>query len=527
MQKLAEICVRRPVFATVIILVLTVIGGFSFFTLGVDRFPKIDIPTVSVSTTNTGAAPAEIETEITDVIEGAVNTVTGIDELRSSSSTGRSQVTISFDLSKDPDVATQEVRDKVNTVQNRLPETADPPVIQKSDPDSSPILLYSMTGPYTVLELTDLAQNQIVKRIQSAYGVGDVFIYGARQRQINVHLDPTRLRAYNLSTVDVSNALRSQNLELPGGRVNEGAKTVTLRTMSRVTKVEDFGALVIANKNGYSVKISDVGTVEDSGVDPSSISSLNGGAAVTLAIRKQSGSNTVAVINAVKQRMQEVIPTLPHDLKFQIVRDQSEFIENSLHAIEEHLIFGGLLAAIVVFVFLWNFRSTLIAAFAIPTSIIAAFAFLAALGYSLNQMTMLALTLMVGIVIDDAIVVLENIYRFVEEKGMHPFQAAVEGTKEIGLAVLATTLSLLAVFIPVGFMTGIVGRFMSSFGLTSAAAIAVSLIVSFTLTPMLAARWIKPRKDELTPEGMPMTSVSAAGAGGGDAVNHHPVPRRA
>jgi HAE1 family hydrophobic/amphiphilic exporter-1 len=516
MQKLAEICVRRPVFATVIILALTVIGGFSFFTLGVDRFPKIDIPTVSVSTTNPGAAPAEIETEITDVIEGAVNTATGIDELRSSSSTGRSQVTISFDLSKDPDVATQEVRDKVSTVLNRLPETADPPIVQKSDPDASPIILYSMTGPYSVLQLTDIAQNQIIKRIESAYGVGDVSIYGARQRQINVHVDPNRLRAYNLSTVDVANALRAQNLELPGGRVNEGAKTMTLRTMSRVTRVQDFNDLVVATRNGYPVKIGDIGSVEDSGVDPTSISSLNGGAAVTLAIRKQSGSNTVAVINAVKQRMAEVIPTLPHDLKFVIIRDQSEFIENSLHAIEEHLIIGGLLAALVVFIFLWNFRSTIIAAIAIPTSIIAAFAFLAAVGYSLNQMTMLALTLMVGIVIDDAIVVLENIYRFVEEKGLHPFQAAIEGTREIGLAVLATTLSLLAVFLPVGFMGGIVGRFMSSFGLTSAAAIAVSLIVSFTLTPMLAARWIKAKKEEPLPAGPAAVAATGAGTGPDD-----------
>ncbi|HEX8748474.1 MAG TPA: efflux RND transporter permease subunit [Pyrinomonadaceae bacterium] len=516
MQKLAEICVRRPVFATVIILALTVIGGFSFFTLGVDRFPKIDIPTVSVSTTNPGAAPAEIETEITDVIEGAVNTATGIEELRSSSSTGRSNITISFDLSKDPDVATQEVRDKVSTVMNRLPETADPPIVQKSDPDAQPIILYSMSGPYSVLQLTDIAQNQISKRIQSAYGVGDVSIYGARQRQINVHIDPYKLRSYNLSTVDVSNALRSQNLEMPGGRVNEGAKAVNLRTMSRVTKVEEFGNIVITSRNGYAVKISDVATVEDSGADPSSISSLNGGPAVTLAIRKQSGSNTVAVIKAIKERMNEVIPTLPKDLKFQIVRDQSEFIENSLHAIEEHLIIGGLLAAVVVFIFLWNFRSTLIAAFAIPSSIIAAFAFLAAFGYSLNQMTMLALTLMVGIVIDDAIVVLENIYRFVEEKGMHPFQAAIEGTREIGLAVLATTLSLLAVFLPVAFMGGIVGRFMSSFGLTSAAAITVSLVVSFTLTPMLAARWIKAKKDEPLPAGPVAVAASGGGTGPDD-----------
>ncbi|HEX8175662.1 MAG TPA: efflux RND transporter permease subunit [Pyrinomonadaceae bacterium] len=516
MQKLAEICVRRPVFATVIILALTVIGGFSFFTLGVDRFPKIDIPTVSVSTTNPGAAPAEIETEITDVIEGAVNTATGIEELRSSSSTGRSNITISFDLSKDPDVATQEVRDKVSTVINRLPETADPPIVQKSDPDAQPIILYSMSGPYSVLQLTDIAQNQISKRIQSAYGVGDVSIYGARQRQINVHIDPYKLRSYNLSTVDVSNALRSQNLEMPGGRVNEGAKAVNLRTMSRVTKVEEFGNIVITSRNGYAVKISDVATVEDSGADPSSISNLNGGPAVTLAIRKQSGSNTVAVIKAIKERMNEVIPTLPKDLKFQIVRDQSEFIENSLHAIEEHLIIGGLLAAVVVFIFLWNFRSTLIAAFAIPSSIIAAFAFLAAFGYSLNQMTMLALTLMVGIVIDDAIVVLENIYRFVEEKGMHPFQAAIEGTREIGLAVLATTLSLLAVFLPVAFMGGIVGRFMSSFGLTSAAAIAVSLVVSFTLTPMLAARWIKAKKEEPLPAGPVAVAASGGGTGPDD-----------
>ncbi len=511
MQKLAEICVRRPVFATVIILVLTVIGGFSFFTLGVDRFPKIDIPTVSVTTTNTGAAPAEMETEVTDVLEGAVNTATGIDELRSSSSTGRSSISISFDLSKDPDVATQEVRDKVNTVLNRLPATADPPIVRKADPDAQPIILYSMTGPYSVRELTDIANDQIVKRVESAYGVGDVTIYGARLRQINIHLDPDRLRAYNLSAVDVANALRAQNLELPGGRVNEGAQTQTLRTMSRVDKVEEFNQIAVANRNGYSVKIGDIATVEDGGVDPNSISSLNGGPAVTLAIVKQSGSNTVAVIKAVKQRMNEVIPTLPQGLHFEIVRDQSEFIENSLHAIEEHLIIGGLLAALVVFIFLWNFRSTIIAAIAIPTSIIAAFAFLAAFGYSLNQMTMLALTLMVGIVIDDAIVVLENIYRFVEEKGLHPFQAAIEGTREIGLAVLATTLSLLAVFLPVGFMGGIVGRFMSSFGLTSAAAIAVSLIVSFTLTPMLSARWIKAKKEEPLPAGP--TAFEATGEG--------------
>jgi len=493
MQWLAEICVHRPVFATVIVLFLTVVGGFSFFTLGVDRFPKIDLPTVSVQTSNTGAAPEEIESEITDIIEGAVNTVPGIEEMRSTSSQGRSNVTLTFNLDKDPDQAYQEIQQKLSGVINRLPETADPPVVRKSDPDSQPVLIYAISAPRSVVELTDFVQNQIQERIENADGVGEVQIFGGRQREIKIYVNPDRLRAFNLSVTEVSNAIRAQNQELPGGTVNEGTRSITLRTFSKIENVEDFNEIVITTRNNYPIKIKDIGRVEDGGVEPSTAASLDGVQSVSLAIRKQAGSNTIALIAGVKQRMAAIIPTLPPDVKVAVTRDQSEFIENSLHAIEEHLIIGGILAAVVVFLFLWNIRTTIIAALAIPVSIIASFALIAWFGYSLNQMTMLALTLMVGIVIDDAIVVLENIYRFVEEKGMHPFQAAVEGTREIGLAVLATTLSLLAVFIPVGFMTGIVGRFMSSFGLTSAAAIAVSLIVSFTLTPMLAARWIKPR----------------------------------
>src|SRR5215208_1861460 len=513
MQKLAEICVRRPVFATVIVLLLTVIGGFAFITLGVDRFPKIDLPTVTVSTSLQGAAPEEMETEVTDVIEGVVNTVPGIDEMRSTSSQGRSQVTITFNLEKDPDIATQEVRDKVSTVINRLPETADAPVVTKADPDSQPVINYAISAPRSAIELTDFVQNQIQERLESVDGVGEVVVYGGRQRQVKVYVNPERLRAFNLSTTDVVGALRAQNLELPGGNLQEGAKVVSLRTMSRVQNVEGFNQIVITNRNKYPVKISDVGRAEDTGADPTSAASLNGTPSVSLAVRKQSGANTIAVIDEVKRRMAEIQPLLPADIKIAITRDQSEFIETSLHAIEEHLIVGGLLAAVIVFLFLWNFRSTVIAALAIPTSIISAFALIAALGYSLNQMTMLALTLMVGIVIDDAIVVLENIFRFVEEKGMHPFQAAIQGTKEIGLAVMATTLSLLAVFIPVGFMSGIVGRFMSSFGLTSAAAIAVSLIVSFTLTPMLAARWIKPHKENEDDFNEEIENVGAIGSG--------------
>ncbi len=493
MQWLAQICVHRPVFATVIVLLLTVIGGFSFFTLGVDRFPKIDLPTVTVSTTNAGAAPQEMETEVTDTIEGAVNTVTGIDQMTSNSSLGRSQVTITFNLEKDPEVATQEVRDKVSSVIRQLPDSADPPIVQKADPNSSPIIQFAISRPGSVVDLTQFVTKQLQEKLESVDGVGDIQVFGGRARQIRIYLDPGKLRSYNLSVTDVNNAIASQNQELPSGRLNEGATSVTLRTLSKIDSVEGFGEIIVKNQNGYAVRINDVGRVQDAGADANSAVSMNGNPSVSLAIVKQSGANTVSVIKGIKQRLALIQQTLPSDVKIAIVRDQSEFIETSLHAIEEHLILGGVFAAIVVFIFLWNFRSTLIAALAIPTSIISAFAVIAALGYTLNQMTMLALTLMVGIVIDDAIVVLENIFRFVEEKGMKPFQAAIEGTKEIGLAVLATTLSLLAVFIPVGFLTGIVGRFMSSFGLTAAAAIAVSLIVSFTLTPMLAARWIKPR----------------------------------
>jgi len=352
--------------------------------------------------------------------------------------------------------------------------------------------MYSVSAPRDIIELSDMVTTLIQEKIESADGVGEVIVFGGRPKQIKLYIDPDRLRAYGLSVSQVTAAVTAQNQELPGGTLVEGPKTVGLRTISKITDVDQFNDIVVSTKNDFPIKFKDIGRVVQGGADATNTLSLDGNPAVAVGIRKQSGANTVALIRNVKQRMAEIIPTLPKDFKVAIVRDQSEFIENSLHAIEEHLVLGAIFAAVVVFFFLWNFRSTLIAALAIPTSIIAAFALIAALGYSLNQMTMLALTLMVGIVIDDAIVVLENIFRFVEEKGMDPFRAAVEGTREIGLAVLATTMALLAVFIPVGFMTGIVGRFMSSFGLTSAAAIAVSLIVSFTLTPMLAARWIKP-----------------------------------
>lgn len=499
MQKLAEICVRRPVFATMLILSLVVVGLFSYQSLGVDLFPKIDLPTITVSVVNRGASPQEIETEITDKIEGAVNTISGIDELRSTSVEGVSQVFITFLLDKNADVAAQEVRDKVDLVIPDLPETADKPVVQKLDTDAAPILRIAVSAPPPrgLREVTDIADKQIKDRIESINGVGQVQIVGGRKREIEVWVDPDKLRSYNVTVAEVATAVRLQNMEVPGGRVDEGTRELTVRTMGRIVDPANFNDLVVATRGAYQVKVSDLGYVEDGAEEARTQALLNGEPAVTLVVSKQSGQNTVAVGDAVKERLAEIIPSLPPGFKTEIVGDQTIFIKASLESIQTHLIEGGFLAAIVVFIFLWSFRSTLIAAIAIPTSIVATFGLMAAMGFTLNQITMLALTLMVGIVIDDAIVVLENIFRFVEEKGYPPFQAAIQGTKEIGLAVMATTLSLLAVFLPVGFMGGIVGRFMSSFGLTASFAIAVSLLVSFTLTPMLAARLIKRKGDPL------------------------------
>ena len=494
MQWLAEVCVKRPVFATMLIMSLVVVGAFSFMSLGVDLFPKIDFPTITITVVNPGASPQEVETEITDKVEEAVNTISGIDELRSTSIEGISQVFVQFVLEKDVNVAAQEVENRVQTVIPNLPETAEQPTVQKLDTDAAPVLRISISAPTSLRDVTEVAKNQVKKRIESANGVGQITIIGGRERQINVWVDPDKMRSYNVTPAEVSNALRIQNMEFPSGRLDEGQTETSVRTVGKIKKPEEFNEIVVATRGGYQVKVKDLGHVEDGAEEIRSEARLNGQPAVTLIVSKQSGQNTVAVAHDIKERLKEIEPTLPKGYQMRIIGDNSIFIENSLNAIEEHLILGSILASIVVFLFLWSIRSTFISALAIPTSIISTFALIYAMGYTLNSITMLALTLMVGIVIDDAIVVLENIFKFVEEKGMNPFQAAIEGTREIGLAVLATSLSLMAVFVPIGFMQGIVGKFMSSFGLTASFAVAVSLLVSFTLTPMLAARLIRPRK---------------------------------
>ncbi|HEX6464321.1 MAG TPA: efflux RND transporter permease subunit, partial [Vicinamibacterales bacterium] len=491
MQWLAAISVKRPVFASVIILTLTVIGAFAFTRLGLDRFPKVDFPTVVVMTELPGAAPEEVETEISDKIEEGVNTISGIDELRSTSSEGVSTVVISFLLEKDADVAAQEVRDRVNRVIPQLPRTIQQPIVEKFDPDASPVMTLAVSADKPIRDITEYADKTLRRQIESVNGVGQVTVVGGRERQINITLDPARLQAHNLTVTDVARALQSQNAEVPGGRVEAGPQAMTLRTRGRVQSVQEFGDIVVRVQDGHPILLRDVASIEDGMADAVTRASVSGKPTVLLNIRRQSGFNTVAMVDAVRERLDDLKAITPPGYKVVIVRDLSEFIRASISTVEDHLVVGSILAALVVLVFLWNWRSTLIAAIAIPTSIIATFALIWYEDFTLNSLTMLALTLAVGIVIDDAIVVLENIFRFVEEKGMPPFQAAVHATREIGLAVLATTLSLIAIFVPVGFMGGIVGRFMKSFGLTMSFAIMVSLLVSFTLTPMLSARWTK------------------------------------
>jgi HAE1 family hydrophobic/amphiphilic exporter-1 len=491
MQWLAALCVRRPVFASVLILSLTVIGAFAFLQLGVDRYPKVDFPTVAVTTVQPGAAPEQIETEITDKIEEAVNTISGIDTLSSTSSEGISQVVVAFVLDKDGDVAAQEVRDKVNGVLPLLPKTIQQPRVTKFDPDAAPVLTLALSANKPVRDITEYADKVLRRQIESLGGVGQVLVVGGRQRQVNVWLDADRLRAYNVTVTDVSRALQAQNIEIPGGRMDQGPQSVTLRTQGRVQTVPEFNDIVVRQNQGHPIKISDVAQVEDGQADANTLANIDGAPTVLLQVRRQSGTNTVEVVKSIRERLDGLTQALPSGYNLRIVRDTSDFIEASIHNVEEHLVVGSILAALVVLLFLTNLRSTIISAIAIPTSIVATFGLVWYMGFTLNSLTMLALTLSVGIVIDDAIVVLENIYRFIEEKHEDQFQAAIEGTREIGLAVLATTLSLVAIFVPVGFMGGIVGRFMKSFGLTMAFAIMVSLLVSFTLTPMLSARWLK------------------------------------
>src|ERR1041385_651134 len=496
MQKLAEICIRRPVFATMIVLSLVVVGTAGYLHLGVDRFPSVDLPVVRINARLTGASPAEMESEVSQPIEEVVNTIEGIDELRSVNGGGSAFIIVTFNLNRDIDIAAQDVRDRLATVVRQLPRDMDPPTISKSDNDQQPVLSLAVSGDRSRRELTEIADKIIKTQIERAPGVGEVSIFGGLSRAMNIWVDADRLAAYQLPVTAVRDAIDRQNANTPGGNVTTGQHEETLRTMGRLADAQAFNDLVITTRNGSPIRVRDVGWAEDGTKEERSLSRLDGKLNVTLEVVRQSGANTVAVIEGVKERLKTLEAQLPSDVKVDIIRDQSNYIYQALHEIKRHLVLGSILASIVVLVFMRNWRATLIAAVAIPASVIASFGMMKALGFTLNSVTMLALVLMVGIVIDDAIVVLENIFRFIEEKKMRPFEAAKAATAEIGLAVMATTLSLVVIFVPVSFMSSISGRFLYQFGITSAVAVLVSLLVSFTLTPMMSARLLRVKRED-------------------------------
>lgn len=490
-MRLTEICVERPVFASMLILFITVLGVFSFFQLGVDLFPRSDPATVFVRVRLPGASPEEMVSQVVMPLEEAIASVSGIDEMRAMVTEGSANIIVTFVLERDIGEAAEDVREKVAGAMRRLPPNVLPPIVQKADPDREPVATIAVSGERSVRELTEIADKQLRRALETVDGVAGVDISGGRYRQINVFLDLDKLAAYNLTPQDVERALIAENIEAPGGRIVRGPTEVGVRTLGRVQHVSEFNDIIVKNVAGAPIRIRDLGYAEDGMSEKRSFAYLNETPAVILDVRRQTGTNTVKVVDAVLARLKALEQELPAGVQLKVVREQATYIRNSVKALEEHLVLGALFASLIVFLFIRDWRTVIIASIAIPTSIIAAFTVLKAAGFTLNSMTLLGLTLAVGIVIDDAIIVLENIYRHIQEKGLPARQAAVVATKEISLAVMATTLSLVIIFVPIAFMTGYARRYLNEFGWTMAAAIMISMLVAFTVTPTLSARILK------------------------------------
>jgi HAE1 family hydrophobic/amphiphilic exporter-1 len=495
-MKLAEICVRHPVFTVMLIAFLVTLGVFSYRGLAVDLFPRADPASINVEVALPGATPDEMISGVVLPLEDAISSVSGIDEISVYASEGKTDITCTFVLERDIEGAAQDVREKVAAAISRLPRETLPPVITKEDPQSDPIMTVLVSGPMSLRELTEIADKQVQRAIQRVDGVGSVELNGGQARQIRVLLDAQKLASHNFTVLDVREALQRENIEAPGGRMITGPQELGLRTLGRVSSADQFGEVMLGVRGGVPVRMRDVAQVEDGAAELRTWSALfrKGGPGkdvVAVQVLRQSGANTVKVADNVRALIGELNSQLPPGVQLLVVHDISDFIRASVHSLIEHLILGSILASAVVWIFIRNWRAVLIAAVAIPASIVATFTLMKAMDFSLNNITLLALTLAVGIVIDDAIIVLENIFRFMEEKDLDRFHAAIEATQEIGLAVMATTLSLIIIFLPIAFMTGYARKYVNSFGWTMAMAVLVSLLVAFTLTPMMSSRLLK------------------------------------
>ena len=493
-MRLSEICVNRPVFAFMLIMFAVVLGVFSFFDLGVDLFPRTDPATVYVRVRLPGATPEEVTSQVVMPLEEAIASVSGIDEMRAMVSEGQASIIVTFVLERDIGEASEDVREKVSGAIRNLPPNVLPPVVQKADPDSDSIITMVVSGQRTTRELTEITDKQIRRALETIDGVAAVDISGGTARQINVFLDLDKLSGYSLTAQDVERSVRSENIEAPGGRMIRGASELGVRTLGRVEEVPEFNNIIVKSVGGAPVRIRDIGHAEDGTAERRTFAYYNGKPAVVMEVRRQTGTNTVQVVEAIKKRLDSLRKELPAGVKIDVVKDQATYIKASVASLEEHLVLGSLFASLIVFLFIRNWRTVLIASIAIPTSIITTFTLIRAMDFTLNSMTLLGLTLAVGIVIDDAIIVLENIYRYIDEKDVPPMQAAIHATKEISLAVFATTVSLVIIFVPIAFMTGYARRFVNQFGWTMAMSIMMSMLVAFTLTPTLSARILRKSK---------------------------------
>jgi HAE1 family hydrophobic/amphiphilic exporter-1 len=489
---LSDLSIKRPVFASVLMLVLVTLGVFSYRRLAIDLFPDVEFPILSIVAEYPGASPETVEREVTKLIEETVNPIPGVKHIYSTSREGLSAVTVEFELHVKINEASQDARAKINAIRNDLPEAMKEPVIQKLDIAGMPVVSLAVkSSSLSPRDLTTLVDRKIKRRIENIAGVGEVNLVGTSKREVNVNVDPARLDALGMGVNEVMAGLASENVNTPLGRLTRGTSEVPLRIEGKPDVVGGYTSMVIAQRAGHPVTLGEVADVVDGVEEQRSLALVNGVPAVALDVLKQSKANTVGLADAVKEEIARLEKELPPGTEIALVRDSSVMIRESVHDVQVTLVLGGLLTVFIVFCFLNSWRSTVITGLTLPISVISSFIAMYFFGMTLNVMTLMALSLAIGLLIDDAIVVRENIVRHLE-KGQDHFTAAREGTAEIGLAVLATSLSIVAVFVPVAFMKGIIGRFFFQFGITVAFAVLVSLFVSFTLDPMLSSRWIDP-----------------------------------
>ncbi|WP_456385646.1 efflux RND transporter permease subunit [Desulfolithobacter sp.] len=492
-MNLPELSIRRHVLATMLSAVIILFGLVSYNRIGVDEYPEIAFPMISITTTMIGADPDIIDTTVTNVIETAVNSTPGIEHITSRSAPGVSVVVIKFELSRDVDVAFNEVQAKVNQSLRDLPKEADPPVVAKIEVGAAPVMWLALLGDRTLQQLNQYARKTVKKQLESIDGVGEVKIAGKRDRTIRVDLHPDAMAGVSISIGDVIRAFHLNHIQLPGGYLVDGMTENLIKLNLEFHRVEDIGEMIIAYRNGAPIRLQQIATITDGLEDKRKLARFNGKPCVSLGIVKVTGSNTVAIVRAVKEKLDhEITPQLPPGLRIEIASDDSNFIEESVNALKEHIILGTLFAALVVFAFLQSFRSTLIISVAIPVSLLGAVMVMYFSGYTFNKMTLLALLLLIGVVVDDAIVVLENIFRIREEQpGMDPHKAALTGTEQVAFAVLAATFSLACIFAPVIFMGGIIGRFFTAFAVVVTMGVLTSLFIAISLTPMLCSRFLR------------------------------------